>query len=83
MADDRITAADRRISGQLQSVAKAVDQALATAAGRRVSFSLFVWTEGRSQYVSNVQRDDVVRALEETLARWREGMPDVPAHEIQ
>ncbi|MGO1079909.1 hypothetical protein [Inquilinus sp. CA228] len=83
MAEAKITAADRKISKEMQSVAHAIAETLASIADQRVNFSLFVWTEGRTQYVSNALRPDVVKALEETMARWREGQPDTPPHKVQ
>lgn len=73
---------DIKIAQSLQAVAKDLDLALRVVAGERVNFSLLVWTEGRTQYVSNCERESVARALEETLLRWRQGMPDVPAQEV-
>lgn len=75
--------ADLKISEKLQDLARAIDSVLFAVAGEPVRFSLFVWSEGRSQYVSNVQRPDVITAVEETVARWKAGMPDVPAHKVQ
>lgn len=77
------TAVDIRISQGLQDVAKDLDGALRSIAGERINFSLWVWSDGRTQYISNAQRADVIKALEETIARWKEGMPDIPAHEVQ
>jgi hypothetical protein len=58
---------------------------LTLSAGERVSFSLVVWSDKpgqRSQYVSNCERVSVVKAMELLLLRWKQGMPDVPAHEV-
>lgn len=75
-----------RLSRGLQQIARDLDRALARTAGGTVLFSLIVWSNkpgGRMQYVSNTARPDTIKALEEMIARWKEGMPDVPAHEVQ
>lgn len=73
--------ADRRISKALRQVASNVDQSLRHIAGERVGFSLFVWTDGRAQYVSNCERVDIAKAITECLDRWSTGMQDVPLHQ--
>jgi hypothetical protein len=77
------TQVDIVLSQSLQDVARGLDDALKAIAGQRINFSLWVWSDGRTQYVSNAQRADVIKALEETIARWKEGMPDIPAHEVR
>lgn len=72
-----------RVSQDLQAIARELDQRLAQTAGQRVRFSLFVWTEGRASYISTAHRDDVIAVLEGMIARWKDGMPDIPAHEVQ
>lgn len=67
------------VSRELRDIAKMIDQRLKRAAGgKRVPFSLFTWGGNRSQYVSNTDRDQAKRAMEETLARWAED--DGPIH---
>lgn len=77
------SAADINVSKNLQRIASGIDRALEIAAGEKVRFSLFVWSDGRPQYVANAERADVVLALKAILAKWEEGMPDVPTHEVQ
>lgn len=74
---------DRRISLALRGIAEGLDRQLTIAAGERVMFSLIVFTDGRGQYVSNANREDVVKALDDLMAKWRAGMPDIPEHEKQ
>lgn len=74
---------DRRLSIALRGIAQDIERQLTTTAGERVLFSLHIWSDGRGQYVSNAKREDVATALEELLARWRAGMPDIPEHERQ
>ena len=72
---------DMRVSRHLRDLAQDIDKLLQLIAGEKMLFSLFVWSDDRSQYVSNAQRDDVKKALEECLELWKKGMPDVPLHE--
>jgi len=34
-------------------------------------------------YISNADRDDACAALKSLVHGWEQGMPDIPAHEIQ
>ena len=70
------------VSRHLQAIAQEIDTRLRELVGRRVNFSLFVWTEGRSNYISTADRSDVAAVLTEHLKGWAAGMPDVPAHKI-
>lgn len=72
-----------KVSKNLQSIGRGLDKKLTRAAGERVSFSLFIWTEGRANYISNTSdRKEIAQVLEQMIAQWRAGMPDIPAHEI-
>lgn len=73
----------RAISKHLPEIASVTYDALEAVAGKRVEFSLVVWTEGRFNYISTADREDVKKALETLLKAWDAGMPDVPAHEVQ
>lgn len=74
----------RNVSLALQTIAQEIDVRLADIAGRRVGFSLVVYTDGRLQYVSNsTDRAEIAAVLRKLLAGWEKGMPNVPAHEIQ
>jgi hypothetical protein len=70
------------VSRHLQTIAQELDKRLIDLVGHRVNFSLFVWTQGRSNYISTAARSDVAAVLIEHLKGWAAGMPDVPAHEI-
>jgi hypothetical protein len=70
------------VSVHLPEVASVTYDALEAIAGRRVDFSLIVWTEGRFQYISTADRSDVKGALLKLLEGWDAGMPDLPAHEV-
>lgn len=79
MSNDN-TPAHVRVSKHLQGLATELQMALDKIAGEHVCFSLHVWTDHASNYVSNARRDDVAKALAELLEAWKAGMPDVPAH---
>ena len=91
-ADERVEAmkakspvgsAAREVSKHLPAIASVTYDALEAVAGKRVDFSLIVWTEGRFQYISTADRADVKAALKTLIDGWHAGMPDVPAHEVQ
>ncbi|MCA0247650.1 MAG: hypothetical protein LCH93_13620 [Proteobacteria bacterium] len=74
-----------RTSQALRAIAEKLDIVLQRVAGRRMGFSLIVWNESaveRANYISNCPRPEVVKALEQLLARWKAGMPDVPGHNV-
>ena len=70
----------KAVSLSLQHIAEMLDNALNDAAGEPTGFALVVFTPERAQYVSNCDREDVVKGLKELLELWEHGMPDVPAH---
>lgn len=72
-----------KVSEHLQAVARELDQRLERIAGKRVAFSLFVWTDGRSNYISTADRSEIIAVMEQMIAGWKQGMPDVPAHEYK
>lgn len=76
---DRETAV--RVSQRLQDIARLLDADLGEAAGKRVSFSLFVWSEGYANYVSSAAREDIIPVLLTMLDRWMKGDDQPPAHE--
>lgn len=77
--------AEFSLSKDLKDIAKRLDALLAKSAGERMGFALVVFPFGRlgrGSYVSNCERDKMVEELETLLQRWKDGMPDVPAHEV-
>lgn len=82
------------ISQSLQPMADAIESVLDRAAGEHVGFALLVFKMGdpavhgqRAQYVSNVDRPTMIKALEELLECWKAGevrgpvgMPDLDRH---
>ena len=71
-----------RVSKALQGIADWLDDKFTRMTGARVGFSLFVWTEGRANYISNAPRSQVQPALQVILNGWSQGQPDTPAHKI-
>lgn len=75
--------ASHKVSRELQTIARELTARLDGVAGESTSWSLFVWTEGRASYIGHyADRAQVIAVLETMIARWKAGMPDVPAHEI-
>lgn len=72
-----------RVSRELQAVANELTMRLNGIAGAPVAWSLFVWTDGVANYVANADRKQIIGVLEAMIAKWKEGMPDVPAHKRQ
>lgn len=69
------------VSRELRSIAGILDEEIQRVAGEPVAFSLFVWTKGRSSYVStSTDRQQIITVLEAMIARWKAGAPDIPAH---
>ena len=78
------TESARRVSQSLQELAAALDKTLERIAGERVAFSLFVWTPEFSNYISSTNdREVIIKVLEQHIANWRAGCPDIPAHKRQ
>ena len=80
------TQAEAALSRDLQNLAKRLEVMLEKRAGKPMLFSLVIFNDepgSRMQYISNTDRECVKNALESLLDGWREGMPDVPAHEVQ
>lgn len=75
--------AQDKISRELQNIAGRLRKDIEQVAGQPGAFSLFVWTEGRSNYISTADRETVIAVLEEHIKGWKAGMPDIPAHEVR
>lgn len=77
---------DRAVSESMQSLADTLNGLLEDIAGKPMGFSLIVFNAeagSRMNYVSNCDRQEVINAMKSLLAGWEQGMPDIPAHEIQ
>lgn len=68
------------ISRELQTIAKELDERLTAIAGKRVAFSLLIWSDDVSNYISTGERKDVIIAMRELLQHWESGAKDIPAH---
>ncbi len=72
-----------RVSKGLKEIARELGDHIEEIAGEPVSFSLFVWTEDRCNYISNSKnRTEIKTALKSVINGWDNGMPDIPAHEV-
>jgi hypothetical protein len=77
----------RKLSTDLNRIAKVIGGELKRTTGADMGFSLVVWgafgEDEMIQYVSNVERKDALRYMLELCKSWVDGMPDVPFHERQ
>lgn len=72
------------VSKDLQGLASQIDERLESVAGEKIGFSLFVWTKGRAQYISNTtDRKEIKTAILAIIDGWDKGMPNIPAHEVK
>ena len=70
------------ISRHMNTLAREVDASLQAVAGEPCCFSVIVWrSDCGAFYVDNCERVDVIKGLEQILARWKQGGPDVPLHQ--
>lgn len=68
------------LSRELRTIEENLDAEIMRVVGRRVPFSLLVFTDPRASYVSSARREDSVREIKHLLDLWEHGAPDVPAH---
>lgn len=71
-----------KLSKSLKQIADNLDKDIQEKSGEKLAFTLMVFTEGRAQYISNVDRQTSVEQIKQMLDYWEDGMPDIPAHEI-
>jgi len=77
---------DRRVSKELQEIARKIHVLLEEAAGQPMGFSLLVFQaepDSRMNYCSNCDRQEVIVVMEFLLESWRNGMPDIKGHEVE
>jgi len=73
----------RAVSEHMPELAKMIDEYLDRVAVGRVSFSLVVFTFPRLSYVSNTKnREEIAGVLQTLIDGWKNGMPDIKAHEV-
>jgi len=46
-------------------------------------FGFPVQSDSRASYIGNCDRKEIADAVQKCLDHWRDGMPDIPAHEVQ
>ena len=67
---------DARVASHMNKLARLLDTWFREASGERWGFVLitapFSENEGRANYISNVQREDVVKLLEEQVQRFKD-----------
>lgn len=72
-----------RVSKKLKGIAKRIDTLIKNACGERIGFTLIIYTPERASYISSVSREDNIKQLQYLLDTWKEGEPDVKAHEVK
>ena len=63
------------LSKGLQDVAKNLDKDIEEKAGEKIGFTLIIYTEGRAQYVSTIDRESSIEQMEYSISLWRQNMP--------
>jgi len=80
-----VSAADKRISEDLQRLAALLEGQLELIAGEPVAFCLVVFQtedDSATSYVSNADREEIKDGLEQLLEHWKTNELDIPAHEL-
>ena len=73
------------ISRHMQRIGKGLDEVIEEIAGRRLAFTLVVFSdtpEGMASYISTASRDTNMEMFADLTAKWQAGHPDIPAHEV-
>lgn len=75
------------LSLSLQKLSKWIETKLKQITGTYMGFSLIIWGkfygDSMIQYVSNANREDCIKYMEDLLEGWKQGMPNIPFHERQ
>lgn len=72
----------RLLSMNLQEIAENLHKDIKSRTGEEIAFTLLVFTEGRSQYISTTDRETSLRQIKTMIEYWERDLPDMPAHEI-
>lgn len=72
----------RKISEELNSIANRLLVDMEEVTGEQLHFTLLVYTEERTQYVSNVSREDSIDQIEFYLKMLKAGMEPIPLHKL-
>ena len=62
-----------KLSRGLDAICGRLDADIEKTVGERVGFSLVIYTEGTTSYISNIDREDAIPHLESLLELWKEG----------
>ncbi len=65
----------------LPEIAQTIDKMIEDAGLPPQPWSLYTWGGHRCQYIGNAPREDVKKAMKETLDRWNEPQ-DPPPHKF-
>lgn len=82
----KLTNGDIELSLHFKEFIQLIDDSIMQIVGDKRGFCLVVFNledKGYSQYGSNCDRDEVMRALKGLIELWEQGIPDIPAHERQ
>ena len=69
----------------MQELAKAISESLMAITGEDMGFMLMVFNttnDARTNYISNCDREEVIDSMKFLLDKWADGLPDIPAHEV-
>ena len=81
-----IAKVDRKVSKNLKRIFTELEREVERVAGQKMGMSLVIYNSeagSRLNYISNVDRPAVIQVYQTLLDGWNEGMPDVPAHEVE
>lgn len=73
------------ISRHMQRIGSGLDEVIEEIAGRRLAFTLIVFSDNReelSSYISTATRADNIEMFSDLTEQWEAGQPDIPAHEV-
>jgi len=80
-----ISEADRKISENLQALMAKVSADVEEIAGQPMAITMIVFNAepgSRLNYISTCDRVQAIEVYKALLKGWGEGMPDIPAHEV-
>lgn len=76
---------DHKVSKRLKELGQRLDIEIEKMAGQRMTFALLIFNPipgQRMNYISNGPREEMQQAIKSLIQGWEQGMPDIPAHEI-
>lgn len=75
----------REISRHMQRLGSGLDEAIEEIAGRRLAFTLIVFSDTAdvmASYISTASRAHNIEMFKDLTEQWEAGQPDIPAHEV-